>query len=399
MLASEKACSGCHACYSVCPKQCISMIKDKLGFLYPVIDEAKCVHCNMCEKVCPVLNKAAESENTPLSFGGHSINSKIRSSSSSGGAFHVFASHILDDGGIVFGAALSEDCRKVEHIMVELRDKLWLLHGSKYVQSEVGETYKQTKDKLQEKRKVLYSGTPCQIDGLNRYLELSLGKNYESLTENLLTIEVICHGTPSPRLFERYIEEKENELGSGVIGVSFRDESGGEMLIMKIITENGIVYRKNKAEDSYYRMFLSNTCLRESCYNCSSRGLKKRADITLSDFWGVKKYFPELDDGLGLSLIIIHTEKGNIFFKEVENDFSGHEVSFEKAIQGNPSFFTSYSRPRIRDKVEDDIDRFDMRKMVNRYAVSNRDRVVAFLKLIHLYEPLRKILRHDPSAL
>lgn len=394
MVSTKQTCCGCHACYSICPKDCISMEPDKLGFLYPIVNEKLCIHCGLCEIVCPAIVKSTDMNMRPYSFGGHAIDPSIRHASSSGGVFHILAEKIIMDGGVVIGAALSSDCRSVHHILVESVEELELIRGSKYVQSEIGDIYKKVKNILATGRSVLFTGTPCQVEGLNLYLnkgkeDADINKKYP----NLITVEIICHGTPSPKLYEKYINEMEGKLESRINGVFFRDENGGVDLIMRIETENGTVYRKDKTTDLYYRMFLSDTCLRESCYQCPSRGLKKRADITISDFWGAENVAPDLIDGEGLSLIIVHSEKGRSLFEKVKEKMDGHEVTFEEAIKGNPTFYTSYKKPKLRDSIEDDIDKLDMQKLTNKYAVTNRDRIISILKVLHVYELLRKILR------
>lgn len=399
LIINIQNCCGCHACYSICPTNCISMKSDKLGFLYPVVDEDLCIHCGLCEKVCPVLVETADMDERPHSFGGHAMNRAIRSASSSGGAFHILAAKIISGGGVVVGAALTSDYRSTRHIMVESIEGLAFLHGSKYVQSKIGDIYKEVKRILITGRSVLFSGTPCQVEGLNLYL--TKGKtdvDMDTSYPNLITVEIICHGTPSPRLYERYIDEMENKLGNRINGVFFRDEIGGVYLVMRIETEKGITYRKDQAEDMYYRMFLSDTCLRESCYQCPSRGLKKRADITLSDFWGAENVAPDLIDGRGLSLISVHTRKGSRLFAEVRKEMDGHEVDFNEAIKGNPTFYISHNRPKLRDSIENDIERYDMRKLTRKYAITGKDRAVFILKKLHMYELLRKVLRrgtHD----
>ncbi len=390
MLPNHDECCGCHACYSICPMNSIRMAKDKLGFLYPQIIEETCIKCGKCENVCPVMNPVYEKTSEPYAFGGHAKDSEIRAHSSSGGVFHLLAVKVIESGGVVFGAALSNDYRSVHHIMVQDIEGLSLLYGSKYVQSNINDSLIQVKNELLKKRRVLFSGTPCQIDGLNRYINKVLKKE---LINYLITVEVICHGAPSPRIFENYIDTMASSLGSPITGVYFRDEVGGRNLMMRIVTEKGDVYKKSQIEDNYYRLFLSDTCHRESCYKCPSRGLNKRADITISDFWGVENVSKDLIDGGGLSLIMIHSHKGSILFNEIKDELSGHEVSFLDSIKGNPAFFVSYRRPKLRNEIENDIESFSMNELVEKYTVTTKDKIISFLDKIHLYEPLRRIRR------
>lgn len=381
MVEKEKCC-GCSACYSICPKNCIEMVGDSLGFLYPVIHESSCVQCGLCEMVCPAIHKGNK-ESTPFAWGGHVRSDELRAKSSSGGMFSLFAESVLSKGGVVFGAALSENCDQVNHIKIESITQLERLRGSKYVQSSICNTYIETKEALESGKEVLFSGTPCQIQGLKLFLR----KEYE----NLLTIEIICHGTPSPNIFKKYIEYMKNKLGSPIKNVFFRDEVGGGTLVMKILAYNGSVYREDKYTDFYYRLFLSNTCLRESCYNCPSRGLYTRADITLGDFWGVENVAPDLIDGKGLSLVVVHTSKGKQLFDSLLDKCVGHDVGFEKAIQGNPAFFESYQRPSQRSTIGDNINKLKFEKLVSRYTESKKEKIIIILKRLHLYKALKSI--------
>lgn len=221
-MVERKKCCGCSACYNICPQDCITMEEDNLGFLYPTINKNNCVNCNLCENVCPPLHKKKDEKYIPSAWGGYVSDKNLRLASSSGGLFSLFAKQIINEDGIIFGAALTDDCRKVKHIMVNNIQDLAKLRGSKYVQSEIGNTYKIAQKELQAGRKVVFSGTPCQIEGLNLFLK----KEYK----NLLTIEIICHGTPAPRLFEKYIDFMEKKLGDIIKHVFFRDEVGGGVI-------------------------------------------------------------------------------------------------------------------------------------------------------------------------
>lgn len=385
MIEIEKCC-GCAACYNSCPKKCISLKEDSLGFYYPFVDKSLCINCNKCESVCPAYhgNKGKVEQDPVYTWGGHVSDQILRRSSSSGGLFSIFALSFIDEGGVVYGAALDLDCKSVNHTRIDNREELWKLRGSKYVQSKIGNIYSLVKNDLINGTKVLFSGTPCQIDGLR----LFLGKRYN----NLLTIEIICHGTPSPKIYSHYIDYMQQKLGDKIKRVFFRDEIGGGILIMKIETEKGVNYQEDKFTDPFYRMFLSNTCLRESCYQCPSRGLYERADITLSDFWGVENVAPDLNDGKGVSLVIIHTINGLQAFNKVKAQCEGHEVDFNKAIVGNESFFKSYERPTLRTKIEKDIDTLSFEKIVDKYSITYKERLKKILNKLHLLNPAKAVL-------
>ena len=222
MLAEKEKCTGCWACYNVCPKDCIEMEEDAIGFRYPVIDKDKCINCKKCEKCCPPLTKPQSYigyQNLKSAWGGKANDETIRSHSSSGGIFSLLASNVIDKGGIVYGAALTDNNKRVKHIGIEHRDELAKLRGSKYVQSDIGDSYKKIKQDVENGRFVLFSGTPCQIQGLNSYL----GREYK----NLITIEVICHGVPAPAIYRMYIDKMAQKLAGNITKVVFRDENGG----------------------------------------------------------------------------------------------------------------------------------------------------------------------------
>lgn len=390
MINKEKCC-GCTACVHVCPKQCIKMEYDNLGFMYPSIVEEACVECNMCEKVCPIINKG-EKTDIPFCWGGHAVSEEIRKASSSGGLFSLFAEYVIRDKGVVCGAVLSADCKNVYHSIVENIFDLNLLRGSKYLQSDLKNCYYLVKEYLISGRKVLFSGTPCQIDGLR----LFLGKDYD----NLLTIEVICHGTPSPVVFREYIDYMEEKLNGKIVSLNFRGEIGGEALIMKMKTNNGRLYQEDKFTDPYFKLFLSNNCLRESCYQCPSRGLYKRSDITIGDFWGVENVAPELVDGGGVSLVMMHTSKGKNAFDSIKDDCSGVIVDFDDAIKGNNAFYESYSRPILRNDLSKDIERMSFERLYHKYAHIRQEKFGRLLEILHfkkmaigIYNTLFRIFR------
>ncbi len=365
-MVERERCCGCGACFSACPRQCIEMISDRMGFLYPHINRNNCVNCGVCEIVCPALQKS-KTIKEPEAWGGYSNNQNIRKASSSGGIFTLLAQGIIEQGGVVFGAAFTKDNCQVKHICIDNINDLHKLRGSKYVQSSTEKTFTYVKELLEDGIPVMYSGTPCQIEGLNLFLQ----KEYT----NILTVEIICHGVPSPKLFKKYIVFMEEKLGAKIRKVFFRDENeGGGILVMRIETDNGTVYREDKFNDPFFRFFLRNNCLRESCYNCPSRGLHKRADITLSDFWGVENCSPDLADGGGISLVLMHTEKGRHAFNLMRAECIGHAVDFNKAIEGNKAFYESYTRPDERTKLENDIDYLSFEKLFHNYGMSWKGR-------------------------
>ena len=284
IIDDKTKCSGCHACANACPKNCISMVSDEEGFWYPQVNKEKCIDCGLCEKVCPIIHKWQSDDSlTTTAMAAINLNEEIRLKSSSGGIFTLIAEKIIDQGGVVFGAAFSDDFKSVQHICVDNIADLDKLRGSKYVQSKIGDTYKQAKEYLDSGRKVLFSGTPCQIGGLYSYLR----KPYE----NLLTQDIICHGVPSPMVWEKYVEEHERKISSKANKVTFRNKKNGWKAYSVFIGfENRKQYLKEHSADMYIKAFLSDICLRPSCFDCQFKGIKRHADITLTDF-GVYRTF------------------------------------------------------------------------------------------------------------
>lgn len=351
-------CCGCGACNQVCPQQCIEMLSDEEGFLYPVVDKDKCIGCNLCEKVCPIANSGEkESDNTvvfkePEAYGGWHLDSDVRADSSSGGAFSLFAEYILDKGGIVFGCTLDSDMRAV-HIGINSKDELHRLRGSKYVQSIIGDVYGQIKDELINERKVLFVGTPCQVAGLRSFL----GKEHSEL----YTIDFICHGVPSPALFAQYICELEDRNNATVRSFKFRNKDygwnqSGLQLGTEVIFDDGTRERKYPAfRDSYMNAFLDDVCLRPSCYECRFKTIPKGyADFTIADFWGVDKVDKELNDKKGTSLILVNSSHGKELWKKVNKDFFYKEVHYSSALRKNPTLFKSSKENCNRDSFFED---------------------------------------------
>ncbi len=317
VLPVKEDCCGCTACEGVCPVNCISMVSDSEGFKYPKIDLTKCVGCKKCEKICPAVNKTAP-ENTVCerAFIGYSKNPEIRKNSSSGGIFYHLAQKIIDENGVVFGAAMIG--RQVKHTFAETKPQLKQFMGSKYVQSDMGDCFKKAKEFLDLGKKVLFSGTPCQIKGLYAYL----GKKYP----NLLTQDFICHGVPSPKVWDKYVSFKTDSENPQI---SFRDKRFGWHYFSMKIKDNKRVSLKTLEDDWFLRLFLDNTILRPSCYSCKAKEQGSSADITIADCWNPRKVSNTIKDtDEGLSLIIINSTRGNTFFDEL---LSTDELFFEKA--------------------------------------------------------------------
>lgn len=324
------------------------MVPDEEGFWYPEVDKDKCIDCGLCEKICPIIHKVVIDEScTTTAMAAINLNEEIRLNSSSGGVFTLISEYILDQGGVVFGAAFTKDFKAVHHICVVDRSELKHLRGSKYLQSEIGDTYKQAKAYLDNGRKVLFTGTPCQIGGLYSFLR----KSYD----NLFTQDIICHGVPSPMVWKKNVENLESKKKSEIKNVCFRDkQSGWKTFSLTIEFINGAVYSKEHSDDAYMKAFLANCCLRHSCYNCSFKGIKRESDITLADFWGVQNVFPEMDDNMGTSLVLLHSSKGQEIFKNIQKFVRSKYVK-EDITKYNSAAITSVKKCSFRSEYMVDI--------------------------------------------
>lgn len=307
VLADEDCC-GCGACYSKCPVDAIVMKLDNEGFLYPNIDEQKCVNCGLCCKVCPSINTIYNKSKEPSVYAAWA-DDKIRKKSSSGGMFTLYAEEIINRGGVVCGAAFNNDF-VVEHIIVDNKEGLDKLRGSKYVQSDTKDVFPRLEKFLKEGRDVLFCGCPCQVAGLYSYL----GKKYEEL----FTMDLLCAGATSPGLFEKYKEQVHS--GKKIIDISFRDKKHyGWIASMTVKYNKGKPYRRARNNDVFYDYFLKNIASRPFCTTCKFSKLPRQGDITLGDFWNIAKYKKELDDGLGTSVMTINSHKGKVEFEKVRN--------------------------------------------------------------------------------
>ncbi len=310
--------------------------------MYPEIDKSKCVNCGLCKAKCPVLS-SLKSDNLkdkiPNAFTVKAKDLDLRLNSSSGGVFALLANYILKKGGVVCGAAMTMDCKSVKHIIIDNHEDLYKLRGSKYVQSNIDTVYKDLLPIIKSGKQVLFSGTPCQIDGLRHYL----GKDYD----NLLLVEVICHGVPSPELLKKYINWQEYKSGAQIVKIDFRHKKCGWTVFgNRLENSKRKVLYSTLREDPYLLMFLRNYCLRPSCYNCHAKSFKPRADFTLGDFWGVKEVLPEFYDDKGVSLVLIHKEKARNIFEKLKNEMEYKETDCLTALKYNICMLESVKKPQ-----------------------------------------------------
>lgn len=342
----KETCFGCRACEKMCPLQCIVMKPDEEGFLYPVVNHEECVECGMCVEACNAkkIEKHALKKSTYVAY---AKDDETRIQSSSGGVFGCLARYVIECGGVVFGAAL-DDTLMVSHIAVDSIEQLSRLRGSKYVQSDTANTYVEAKELLERGIKVLYSGTPCQIDGLKKYLD----KDYE----NLVSLSIICFGVPSPLVWKRYLKFLEGNFGEKIDEISFRKkkyDSWREYGLLFRIGENE--YFCDSAEDPFMKGFQQGIFLRPSCYNCKMKKVNCSSDIMLGDFWGIEKYHQDIDAYKGVSAVMIGSGRGQELFEQIRDFLFVKESSYEEVLAGNPMIEHSVVCSREREKFWEEL--------------------------------------------
>lgn len=333
-LAAKTLCSGCAACRAACPRGAIAMKADSEGFLYPEIDAKACISCGKCRRVCPVLNRLQPRE--PLAvYAARANDTVLRLASSSGGLFSLLARQTLAKGGVVFGAAWDYATHTVKIVSARNEGELAALRGSKYVQADVGVAYEEARAALQKGTPVLYSGTPCQIAALNRFL----GRPQA----NLLTVEVICHAAPSPLAFRKYAAQREREAGSPITRIFSRSKkcSWKRYAMSLAFHAKDIAYLESLTDDTFLRGFLAELYNRTSCHACSVRELRSGADITLADYWNVHQKFPAMDDDKGVSAVLANTEKGAVAFAAIQADCTVAASDFADIRRTNPAVYRS----------------------------------------------------------
>lgn len=373
----KEACTGCSACAAACPKSCITMQPDEEGFLYPTVDEALCVECRLCEKICPVKNGDSKTKELPQAYAAYNKDAKVRLDSSSGGIFTLMAEYVLNRGGVVAGAAFDSSL-KVTHICVESKEELARLRGSKYVQSRIGNVYKTVSEYLNAGKMVLFTGTPCQTEGLRAYLQ----RNYE----NLVCADFVCHGVPSPMVWEKYVAHREAKAGAQTRKAYFRHkEHGLKRRSMRFEFANQKKYEQIISEDLFMRSFLSDLCLRPSCYACKFKTVNRASDITLADFWGIENILPEMDDDKGTSLCIVHSEKGREIFRALESNMECRQVELDGAVKYNSAMIRPAALPKARAGFMKDIASGEFDRVAKKY---NETAVSRLLKKVK-----RKIIR------
>ena len=337
-ITDLKNCCGCEACAAICPKHCIDMIVQE-GFYYPYVNKDGCVDCHMCENVCPEINKIAQKENIKYGAAGYIKDKDARMNSTSGGAAYLFSKKVTSDGGAAVGVAFDEEFQ-THFVIAEDDEQIKSLQGSKYPQSRVGNVYSEIKKMLADERKVIFFGTPCQTFGLKNFL----GQKYD----NLIVIDIICYGVPSPAVWKNYLDER--FAGEKICEVIFKSKIKGWKKWQVFVKTDKTEYSAEKLNDIYMSSYLLGYNVRPSCYSCKFKGSSRCSDITIADAWGIPESNEQLNDGTGLSSVIVNTEKGLGFWKSLKNEMKYEEYPADDLVNGNPAYSVSISENIFRKK-------------------------------------------------
>ncbi len=385
-IENKELCCSCQACFNICPKGAILMKEDVEGFKYPLIDKSKCIGCNLCEKVCPILNrKNSSNKRKPDIYAAWSKSNEIRIDSTSGGIFTELAKVIYQEKGMVCAAIYNEDWM-VEHYLSSEEKDLDNLRSSKYLQSDIGKSYSKIKNALLQNKKVLFCGSPCQVAGLYGYLQ----KDYEKL----ITVDFICRGMNSPKIFKKYLKTLEQKYKSKVTKIKFKNKiNGWHNFSTKIDFENGKTYVGGRYTDSYMVGYLKyNTFMRPSCYDCKFKQLPRKADITLADFWGIEKIDKSLDEDKGTSMILINSSKGEELFEKIKAKIIYKKIISEEVFNENICIAKSPERTEARDFVFKNIDKLSYEELQKKYfpAPNFLEKVKIKIKNSKVYKKMKE---------
>lgn len=355
VYSNKEMCSGCTACKEICPVGAIDMIEDEEGFIYPKIIEEKCINCGKCQRLCAFNRANIEKTKLPRAIMGVKIrDQEERKTSRSGGMFIAMANHIINESGVVYGCKLGENL-EVHHSRGKTKDEIDEFKGSKYVKSNLKNVYSEVKEDLMQEKKVLFSGTSCEISGLNATL-----KNVD--TSNLYTCDIICHGVPSPLIYQEFIKFMENKEDDKILNINFRDKNFGWGA-----HKETLIFKDKKVTTNYYtELFYSHNMLRPSCYNCQFSNMDRVSDITIGDFWGIEKENEKFYDDNGISLILVNTLKGQKIFEDIIENIHYIPVYSQHYMQHNLQYPSV--KPENRERFWKEYKQNGFEYIMNKYA-------------------------------
>lgn len=353
-------CCGCGLCNVLCPVGALSLRNDEEGFAYPILDIPKCIECGKCTRICSFTEEfvANHSKEIKSSYIARSIDKDTLKNSASGGIFTVLSDIILQNNGSVYGASF-DSLFMVRHTCAKTTEERNQQRGSKYVQSDINHIFKPINDDLNNGLQVLLTGTPCQIAAILGFLE-----NRNTNMDKLITCDIICHGVCSPMIWEKYLEYIKERYG-GIRNINFRDKKFGSGYNMTIDTTNAL-YQRHENQDPFIKIFELNYALRPSCFNCEMKTINRLGDITIGDFHKAKQYFPEYNDGSGISVVFINSEKGKNFFETTKGELEYKECVLEQAMQ--PNLYMQIELPKEREKFFDLISRKPFIYVMKKYT-------------------------------
>ncbi len=393
-ITNKEFCTGCTACKNICPKDAIEMIRDEEGFLYPKVNEQNCIKCGLCKKICPVLNKLLREDFKQEGYIFQHSNKKIRKESTSGGAFTAISEYILKNGGVVYGVGFDSNFN-VKHIRITQEKDLYKFRNSKYVQSDPNSTFLQVLDDLKKNLLVCYSGTACQIEGLKAFLR----KDYE----NLITVDVVCRAVPSPLLWKKYFDYRNNQ--KNIKKIYFREKFYGyKYSNLSIYNENDCIYHNGIDTDPYLRAFFSNIACRPSCYNCHFKEQLHKSDFTIWDCFEVDKFSKDFDDDLGTTRVLINSQRGRKIFDNIKIEHKYKAIDVNILVNNFYQMFNSIKYNSEREQFFEDLNNADFNSVINKYFPNNIKCMIEkysrkILIFIGIYKPLlklgRKLRRRD----
>lgn len=385
LYTDKKDCCGCTACESICPNQAITMEPDIDGFLYPELAHSRCTSCGLCKKVCAFQSKLQSVKYPLATYAAVLKDAVILNNSASGGAFVALALYTLKSNGMVFGCAMNDEI-KPEHIRISSSQDIKKLQGSKYVQSDLKSTFREAKCYVQEGRQVLFTGTPCQVAGLKAYL----GKDYN----NLITVDLICHGVPSPKFFKGYINWLEKELKGKVTDFSFRDKKNGWGLLGKAIYRKGNMIKETlipPISSYYYNYFLKGDIYRKCCYECPYAQPARPGDFTIGDYWGIEKAHPEVNKQKGVSVVLVNDEKSMMILEKLEMNLIAS--SFELACAHNEQLYHPTAKSNRREQILKTFREEGFKAVADRYYNEMKSQILMYKIKNKLPQPVKKIIK------